>query len=125
MNRVPYSFGTPAATAAPERVAPTLASATVAANGSSVLLAFSEPVAADLGVWDELFYLTTEAGQQALTLISGDGSDGTVTLFAGAYTVYSWHTVTLDYTLSPAVKDLAGNALANFADFPVANDSEQ
>jgi len=99
----------------PDVTPPELTSATVAGDGETVTLVFTEPVTVS-GAGFEL------SGSNALTYSSGSGTD-TLVLTADA-PVFVGEVVTLDYTPGNCA-DLAGNALAAISGAAVTNDSEQ
>lgn len=98
---------------------PTLDSASVSGGGTSVTLVFSENVTAT--DWDGLFEIAGDIlGAVGLAYDGGDGTD-TVTFDLASGVLEAGEAVTLSYDGSPAVEDLAGNALENFTDFVVSN----
>lgn len=92
---------------------PALSSATVATNGNSITLAFSEAVTGQ-GGW------TTNLSGVTLTYSSGDGTDTHV--YTTSRTVGSHETGTITYTPGSLVDD-AGNALAAIAGGTLTNNS--
>ncbi len=71
---------------------PTLVSATIASNGTTLTLVFSEAVTGREG-----FSLTASGGYVVPTYVSGDGSN--TYAYSLSRTIESGETVTLDYTL--------------------------
>jgi hypothetical protein len=103
----------------PDETAPTLASATVAADGTTVTLAFSEAVTA--AAWADLFSIEgTVTTLQFLQYTSGSGSATVV--FEVLDPIQEGETVTLDY-VGPGVEDMVGNDLANITDAAVTNNT--
>lgn len=101
------------------RVPPTMTAASVAANGTSVTLTFSEAISGNPALG---FTMTVNAG--AATLTGGAISGSQITYTAGA-TIYSGQTVLLSY--NSATGDIAGAEadLASLTDAAVTNNSTQ
>lgn len=99
-----------------DTVVPTLASVTVASDGTTVTLVFSEAVTASTG------FALDAGGAVTLTYASGSGTSTLV--FTAGSTIGQGDTVTLDYVPGNGV-DLAGNALAPVTDRAVTNNSTQ
>jgi hypothetical protein len=117
-----YSFGIASSRSGGDATAPTLVSATIAADGLTWALVFSEAVTGLAGYVAEFTLDGSVLGADFLNYQSGNG---TATLaFTGNSPIVTAEVVTLDYT-GPLVEDLAGNDLANFAGFSVTNNSVQ
>lgn len=118
-DRTVYRLHCKRVTVIPDTTAPTLSSATVGGNGTTLTLVFSERVTA--ASWSG-FALSGTYGLATPTYQSGAGTD-TVT-FTLSRTVGSAETVTLAYTPG-VVEDLGGNDLAAFSGTAAANNSAQ
>lgn len=104
-------------------LAPTLSSASCAANGVTWTFIFSEAVSFGAGGASG-FTATMDSGAVTFTYSSGSGS--TTITFSGSRTVYATETGTLAYTQpGNGVEDSAGNDLATFAGHAVINNSTQ
>lgn len=100
---------------------PTLTSATIAANGTTLTLVFSK--AAEAGTQDnqDLSFTATN-GTLSAKYVSGSGTATLV--YSLIRTVYQTETVTLNYdALWSGIKDLAGNNLASIMARLVTNNS--
>lgn len=104
-----------------DSVVPTVDSATVASNGTTVTVVFSETVSIGSGGSGGCA-LDFSGGAATLTYSSGDGTSSLV--FTASRTIESGETGTLDYTQpGDGIEDEAGNDLASFTDQAVTNDS--
>jgi head-tail adaptor len=102
----------------PDTTAPTLTSATIAADGVTLTLVFDEEVTDDASFAG--FTLSGTFGAATATYSSGKGSDEIVLTVSRE--IGLTETVTLDYTPG-TVEDWAGNALAAFSGTAVTNNS--
>lgn len=94
---------------APDVTAPTMQSATLASNGTSLTVPFDEAVAATNA---NGFTLTASGGDVTLTLSSGSGTSSLV--FTASRTIYSGELLSLAYsTVAGNVTDIPANALAD------------
>lgn len=108
-------------TGGPDTTDPEIQSATVEANGVRVTLIFTEPVFGADG--EDFFSLTGETLPQTnLVYVSGDGT-ATVLYDLADGAVEPDEDCTLDFVGEPNVDDAADNVLADFADFPVTNNT--
>lgn len=109
--------------AAADTTPPTLSSATIGTNGTTVTLAFSETVSIGAG-GNGGFALTPSGGAASLTYSSGSGSSSLV--YTSNRTINSGETATVAYTQpGNGVEDAAGNDLATFSGTSVTNNSTQ
>lgn len=107
--------------AAPDVTAPTVSSATLAANGLSLTVVLSEACTIGAGGSGGLTLVAT-GGNAALTYASGDTTDTYV--FTSARALSSTETATLTY-VNPGngLEDGAGNDLTSFSGQAVTNNS--
>jgi hypothetical protein len=100
--------------------APTVDSAVIAADGTTITITFSEAVTGDGSS-----YFNVDGGSSGNNLLlTGQSGSGTTRTYTIADTIYSGETITLDYTGS-TITDLFSNALATFSGASVTNNSEQ
>jgi hypothetical protein len=120
-NRVVNIGGTPPA---PDTTPPTLTSATIASNGTTFTMTFSETVAFGAG-GNGGFVPTLSAGAPTLSYSSGTGS--ATLIYTLSATVNSGVTGTLAYTqpTNGVQDDPAGNDLATFSGTAITNNSSQ
>lgn len=108
----------------PDATAPTLSTATVAANGTTLTLAFNEPVTRGLGHADSDVTLSMSGGAATLAYSSGDGTQNLV--FTISRPIGNTETGTLAYTQpTDGIQDTTGNDLATIASKAVVNSSTQ
>lgn len=100
-------------------IPPTLQTATIAADGVTLTLVFSEAVNVSTGSG---FSVADSSGSMTPTYQSGSGTSNIV--FSLPRVVQQSDSVTLAYSGS-TVADVAGNALATISDFAVTNNSTQ
>lgn len=104
-----------------DTTAPTVSSATIATNGNSISLVFSEAVEFGAG-GNGGFTLATNGAAVTLSYSSGTGTDTLV--YATSRTVSSTETLTRTYVQpGNGVQDAAGNDLASFSAQAVTNSS--
>lgn len=108
----------------PDTTAPTLTSATIGTNGTTLTLVFDEVVTAGAD-GSGGFSFSTAGGAATATYASGDGTDTRV--YTLSRTVKNTEGLgLLDYTQpGDGIQDDAGNVLASFADEYVTNNSTQ
>lgn len=94
---------------------PTVVSATIEANGTTLTVVMSEPVTGNSGLT-----ITPSGGAATLAYVSGSGTE-TLT-YTISRTILTAETATLAGTSSD-IDDLAGNGLADFSGFTVTNTS--
>jgi hypothetical protein len=99
---------------------PTLVSVTVAADGQTWTLVFSEPVT-ETGYVGEFAFNAEFFGPDFLGYDSGSGTN---TLVFSSAIMLAGEIITLSYA-GAVIEDLAGNDLAEIIDRPVDNQSEQ
>jgi hypothetical protein len=103
-----------------DRIAPFMQSATIASNGTTLSVTFSESVFTVDGLG---FSITPSDGAALIEYTSGSGSE--VLVFTIDREIYDYETVLLSYALVPEdVTDAAGNQLLN-AGLAVTNNSTQ
>lgn len=107
----------------PDVTAPTISSATLAADGNSITFACSESVEFGAG-GNTGFVLVPTNGGAAVTLSYSSGSGSSDLVYATSRTASSTETFTYAYT-NPGngVQDAAGNALESFTAQAVTNNS--
>lgn len=106
---------------APDVTAPTVSSATIATNGNSISIVFSEAVEFGAGGVDGLT-LATNGADVDLSYTSGTGTNTLVC--ATSRTVSSTETLTRSYVQpGNGIRDAAGNYLASFSAQAVTNSS--
>lgn len=111
------------APAATDTTAPTLSSATIGTNGTTVTLTFSEAVSIGSG-GNGGFAITPSGGAATLSYSSGSGSSSLV--YTASRTILQGETATIAYTQpGNGVEDAAGNDLASFSGTSVTNNSTQ
>lgn len=104
-----------------DTTAPTLISATIAANGTSLSLVFNEAVTVNTNTG----FVLTATGSPSLTYASGTGT-ATLVYTIGAAVAQSESGITLAYTTgADYIEDAAGNDLDSFSDASVTNNSTQ
>lgn len=107
--------------AAPDVTAPTVSGATIATNGNSISIVFSEAVELGAGGIDGLT-LATNGAAVTLSYTSGTGTNTLVC--ATSRTVSSTETLTRSYVQpGNGIRDVAGNYLASFSAQAVTNGS--
>jgi hypothetical protein len=114
------------ATLGVDATAPTLNSATVAANGTTLTLVFSESVNRGAGYADADLDVdaSTTGSNLGLTYVSGDGTNTFV--YTIASTIQNGETVDLDFNGDAnSLEDGAGNDLAAIVSGAVTNNSTQ
>lgn len=105
----------------PDETAPLLQSATIGTTGNALTLVFNEAVTVGAG-GSGGFALDASGGAAAPVYSSGSGTSTLVYSISRA--IEQGETVTLDFTQpGNGIEDLAGNDLATFAGFAVANNS--
>lgn len=106
-----------------DTTAPTVSSRTIATNGNSITIGFSEAVQFGAGGNTGLTLTPTNGGATiTLTYSSGTGTSSLV--YATSRTASNTETFTLGYTQPGAgVRDSAGNLLASFSGQAVTNNS--
>lgn len=105
--------------------APTVSSRTLAANGTSLTIAFSESVEFGAGS-NTGFALTPTNGGAAVTLSYASGSGSSSLVYTASRTIKSTETLTLAYVQpGNGVQDAAGNDLVSFSGQSVTNNSTQ
>lgn len=102
---------------------PRVLSTTVAANGVTVTVVFSEAVVGAEGQPFIEFDLNGP-GVTTLAYVSGSGTN-TIVFDTDGLTVYQGETYTLQFIPDPGVTDLAGNPMAAFSGAAVTNNSTQ
>lgn len=108
----------------PDTTAPTLSSATIGTNGTTLTLVFSESVTVGSG-GNGGFSVNAAGGTATCTYSSGSGSDTLVyTLGRTISSTEAW--ADLDY-IQPGsgIEDSAGNDVVTFQDTPITNNSTQ
>lgn len=104
-----------------DTTAPTLVSATIAANGTSLSLVFSENVTVNTNTG----FVLTATGSPSLTYASGTGT-ATLVYTISAAVAQSESGITLAYTTGEDyIEDAAGNDLRSFTGTAVGNNSTQ
>lgn len=104
---------------APDTTPPTLVSAVIATNGTTVTVTFSESV---VGASANGFTFTPSGDAATLTYSSGSGTSALV--FTASRTIYSVETATISYSSTTGdVTDTVGNDLASFGATAVTNNS--
>jgi hypothetical protein len=108
----------------PDTTAPTLVSATIAANGTTLTLVFSEKVVFGSG---DIADFAFDATAGPFTIASYDSGTGTATIVCTiSRAVDAAEVVTLDYVQpGDGIADLSSNLLASFTEAVVTNDSEE
>jgi hypothetical protein len=108
----------------PDTTAPTLTSATIGTNGTSLTLVFAEAVTIGAGGNGGLSF-TAAGGSATCTYSSGTGTDTLVyTLSRTIADTEVW--AELDYTQpTNGIEDTSGNDVASFFDVPATNNSTQ
>lgn len=112
------------ATDAVDTTAPTLSSATVATNGTTLTLVFSEAVTIGAG-GNSGFAITAPAGSATLTYASGAGTNTLVYTVSRALRSTETGVVLAYSQPGNGIEDSAGNDLATFASVSVTNNSTQ
>lgn len=108
--------------AAADEIPPTLSSAVIGTNGTTVTLNFSEAVTTGAGGTSG-FTLSASGG--AVTL-SHSSTSGTSIVYTASRTIAASETVTISYTQpGNGVEDISGNDLATFTGTSVTNNSTQ
>lgn len=111
--------------AAPDVTAPTVSSATFAANGTSLTIAADETVSVGAG-GNGGFTLTPTNGGAAVTLSYASGSGSSSLVYTASRAVSDTETLTLAYVQpGNGIEDAAGNDLASFSAQAVTNNSTQ
>lgn len=104
-----------------DATAPTLLSATIASNGTTLTLGFSEPVDTTINTG---FTLTPSGEAVTLTYASGSGSNSLVYTVSRA--IQQEETATISYVQpGNGIEDAADNDLASFSGSAVTNNSTQ
>jgi hypothetical protein len=118
----PYTYPHPLREdAGTDETAPTLVSATIAANGTSLSLVFTEAVTVNTNTG----FVLTATGSPSLTYASGTGTT-TLVYTIGAAVQQSESGITLAYTTGANyIEDAAGNDLGSFTGTAVVNNSTQ
>jgi len=107
-----------------DTAAPTFGSASIAANGTSVTINFSEEVNDDTDAGDFDLDCTATGNDIALTYASGEGT--TALVYTAGSTVAEGDTCNLDYDAdvdADDMEDMAGNDLVTFSNQSVTNSS--
>lgn len=112
------------ATDAVDTTAPTLSSATVGTNGTTLTLVFSEAVTTGAG-GNSGFAMTAPAGSATLTYASGAGTNTLVYTVSRALRSTETGVVLAYSQPGNGIEDSAGNDLATFAGVSVTNNSTQ
>lgn len=108
-----------------DTTAPTISTATIAAAGTSITLAFSETVTFGAGS-NTGFALTATNGGASVTLTYASGSGSSSLVYNTSRTIKSTEVLTLAYTQpGNGVEDAAGNDLVSFSGQSVTNSSTQ
>lgn len=118
----PYTYPHPLRDDGPsDETAPTLVTATIAANGTSLYLVFTEPVTVNTNTG----FVLTATGSPTLTYASGAGTT-TLVYTISAAVQQSESGITLAYTTGANyIEDAAGNDLGSFTGTAVVNNSTQ
>lgn len=118
----PYTYPHPLREdAGTDETAPTLVSATIAANGTSLSLVFTEAVTVNTNTG----FVLTATGSPTLTYASGAGTT-TLVYTISAAVQQSESGITLAYTTGANyIEDAAGNDLGSFTGTAVVNNSTQ
>jgi hypothetical protein len=117
----PYAYPHPLRGETGDVTAPTLVSATVLANGTSLSLVFSENVTVNTNTG----FVLTATGSPSLTYASGTGTT-TLVYTIGAAVAQSEAGITLAYTTGANyIEDAAGNDLDSIPSAAVVNNSTQ
>lgn len=108
----------------PDTTAPTLTSATIGTNGTSLTTVFDGAVTVGADGWSGIS-LNAAGGSASATYASGDSTNTIVwTLSRTVKNTETW--ADLDHTQpGDGIQDIAGNLLASFFDVPVTNNSTQ
>lgn len=107
-----------------DNTAPTVQSATVSADGTTLTVVFSESVTVGADAWSGFDTDSEGTTGNVATYSSGSGTDTVV--FTLASTIFGYETVDLDYTQpGDGVQDASANLLATFSDVSVVNNSTQ
>ena len=102
---------------------PTMSSATVASNGTTVTLAFNETVSVGAG-GSSGFVISPSGGAATISYSSGSGSSSLV--YTASRTIYQGETLTIAYTQpGNGIEDSSGNDLASFSATSATNNSTQ
>jgi len=105
--------------------APTLSSATIAANGTTLTLVFDETVAVGAG-GNGGFNVDASTGGTNVTATYASGSGSNTLVYTLGTTILSGETCDLDYTQpGNGIEDTAGNDLASITSAAVTNNSTQ
>lgn len=108
---------------APDTTAPTLSSATLAANGTSLTLGFNESVSVGAG-GNGGFAITPSGGSATVSYASGSGT--TALVYTVSRALSSTETATIAYVQpGNGIEDAAGNDLASLSGYAVTNNSTQ